>query len=162
MLAAPAGPGSSYDGHPDATAETFRDVDGIRYSVPGDLASLDADGRLQLLGRSSSVINTGGEKVYPGEVETTLLDHPAVRDAVVVGVPDPRWGSAVGAVVALESGASAGPDELAAFVAERLAGYKKPRHVVVAGEIQRLNTGKPDLQWAAAQFTAGAAGTGRA
>ena len=153
MLASPAAPDSGYDGHPESTAETFRTVGGIRYSMPGDLARLDADGRLQLLGRSATVINTGGEKVYPGEVETTLLDHPAVRDAVVVGVPDPRWGSAVAAVVVLESGAGAGPDELAAFVSGQLAGYKKPRHVVIAGEIQRLNTGKPDLQWAAAQVT---------
>jgi len=153
MLASPAAPGSGYDGHPESTAEAFRDVGGIRYSMPGDLARLDADGRLELLGRSSSVINTGGEKVYPGEVESTLLDHPAVRDAVVVGVPDPRWGSAVAAVVVRESGAGAGPEELAAFVDGRLAGYKKPRHVVIVSQIQRLNTGKPDLQWAAAQFT---------
>jgi 3-oxocholest-4-en-26-oate---CoA ligase len=153
MLASPAAPGSGYDGHPESTAEAFRNVDGIRYSMPGDLARLDADGRLQLLGRSSSVINTGGEKVYPGEVENALLDHPAVRDAVVVGVPDPRWGSAVAAVVVQESSASADPDELAAFVSRRLAGYKKPRHVVIVAEIQRLNTGKPDLTWAAAQVT---------
>jgi fatty-acyl-CoA synthase len=153
MLASPAAPGSGYDGHPESTAEAFRDVDGIRYSMPGDLARLDADGRLELLGRSSSVINTGGEKVHPGEVESTLLDHPAVRDVVVVGVPDPRWGRAVAAVVVREDSASAGPDELAAFVAGRLASYKKPRHVRIVDQIQRLNTGKPDLQWAAAQFT---------
>jgi acyl-coenzyme A synthetase/AMP-(fatty) acid ligase len=153
MLASPAAPGSGYDGHPESTAEAFRDVDGIRYSMPGDLARLDADGRLELLGRSSSVINTGGEKVHPGEVESTLLDHPAVRDVVVVGVPDPRWGRAVAAVIVREDSASAGPDELAAFVAGRLAGYKKPRHVRIVDQIQRLNTGKPDLQWAAAQFT---------
>ena len=72
---------------------------------------------------------------------------------VVVGVPDPRWGSAVAAVVVREDSASADPDELAAFVSGRLAGYKKPRHVRIVDQIQRLNTGKPDLQWAAAQFT---------
>jgi 3-oxocholest-4-en-26-oate---CoA ligase len=153
MLASPAAPGSGYDGHPESTAEAFRDVGGIRYSMPGDLARLDADGRLELLGRSSSVINTGGEKVHPGEVESTLLDHPAVRDVVVVGVPDPRWGKAVAAVVVREDSASAGPDELAAFVSGRLASYKKPRHVRIVDQIQRLNTGKPDLQWAVAQFT---------
>jgi acyl-CoA synthetase (AMP-forming)/AMP-acid ligase II len=154
ILAFPAAPGSGYDGHPESTAQAFRDIDGLRYSMPGDLARLDANGRLELLGRSSSVINTGGEKVYPGEVESTLLDHPAVRDAVVVGVPDPRWGSAVAAVVVVqEDSAAAGPAELAAFVSGRLASYKKPRRVVIVDEIQRLNTGKPDLAWAAAQFT---------
>ncbi|MCX6465021.1 MAG: AMP-binding protein [Pseudonocardiales bacterium] len=154
LLAAPVVAGAGYEGDPERTAGAFRDLDVVRYSIPGDMARLDADGRLRLLGRGSQVINTGGEKVYADEVELVLRDHPAVRDAVVLGVPDPTWGSAVAAVVALEAGASAAPDELAAFVAERLAGYKKPRRVAVVDEVTRLNTGKTDLAWARAQFPA--------
>jgi fatty-acyl-CoA synthase len=122
--------------------------------MPGDLATLDADGRLRLLGRGSSVINTGGEKVFTDEVELVLRTHPAVRDTVVLGVPDARWGNVVAAVVSLESGARADPDELGAFVGSRLAGYKKPRRIAVVPEVQRLNTGKADLAWARRQFGA--------
>ncbi|MHA6622962.1 AMP-binding protein [Pseudonocardia sp. DLS-67] len=152
LLAAPVAPVSGYEGDPDRTAGAFHDIDGARYSVPGDMALLEADGRLRLLGRGSSVINTGGEKVYTDEVELVLLEHPAVRDAVVLGVPDPRWGSTVGAVVSLEHGATVDPDALASFVATRLAGYKKPRRVVFVPEVQRANTGKADLGWARRQF----------
>jgi fatty-acyl-CoA synthase len=100
------------------------------------------------------VINTGGEKVFTDEVELALRAHPAVRDAVVLGVPDPRWGSAVAAVVSLQGGTRADPDELGAFVGSRLAGYKKPRRIAVVPEVQRLNTGKADLGWARRQFGA--------
>jgi 3-oxocholest-4-en-26-oate---CoA ligase len=151
-LAAPVVPEAGYEGDQEKTATAFRDLDGMRYSIPGDLATLDADGRLRLLGRSSSVINTGGEKVYADEVELVLRAHPAVRDAVVLGVPDARWGSVVGAVVSLERGAGAAADELGAFVDARLAGYKKPRRIVVVPEVRRLNTGKVDLTWAGRQF----------
>ncbi|QNG50580.1 AMP-binding protein [Pseudonocardia petroleophila] len=154
LLAAPVVAGAGYEGDPEKTAGAFRDIDGVRWSVPGDMARLDADGRLRLLGRGSQVINTGGEKVYADEVELVLRDHPAVRDAVVLGVPDPRWGSAVAAVVSLRAGRSAAPAELGAFVAGRLAGYKKPRRVVVVDEVARLNTGKADLGWARSQFAA--------
>lgn len=154
MLAAPVVADAGYEGDPDTTAGAFRDIDGVRYSIPGDMAQMGADGRLRLLGRGSSVINTGGEKVYADEVELVLRDHPAVRDVVVVGVPDAQWGSTVGAVVALEAGAQATPDDLAAFVAARLAGYKKPRRIAIVPEVQRLNTGKADLRWAGAQFAA--------
>jgi fatty-acyl-CoA synthase len=153
-LAAPVVPGAGYEGDPERTATAFRDLDGVRYSVPGDLARLAADGRLTLLGRGSSVVNTGGEKVYTDEVELVLREHPAVRDAVVLGVPDPTWGSTVAAVVVLVGGATATPDELAGFVGERLAGYKKPRRIAVVADIHRLDTGKNDLAWAAAQFAA--------
>jgi 3-oxocholest-4-en-26-oate---CoA ligase len=152
MLAAPVVPEAGYAGAPEQTAAAFRDLDGIRYSIPGDMAVLEADGRLRLLGRGSSVINTGGEKVYADEVELVLHAHPAVRDVVVLGVPDPRWGSAVAAVVSLERGTHADAAELSAFVAERLASYKKPRHVAVVPEVARLNTGKADLGWARGQF----------
>jgi 3-oxocholest-4-en-26-oate---CoA ligase len=152
-LAAPVVAGAGYLGDQAATDAAFRDIDGVRYSVPGDLARWTPDGRLVLLGRGSSVINTGGEKVYAEEVETVLRSHPAVRDAVVVGVPDPTWGRAVGAVVALSADARASAEELAAFVGERLAGYKKPRHLAFVPEVRRLNTGKNDLAWAAAQLS---------
>ncbi|OLT21827.1 hypothetical protein BJF78_33840 [Pseudonocardia sp. CNS-139] len=109
LLAAPVVAEAGYEGDPEKTAGAFRDIDGVRYSIPGDMALLEADGRLRLLGRGSSVINTGGEKVYADEVELALHEHPAVRDAIVLGVPDPRWGSAVAAVVSLERGARASP-----------------------------------------------------
>ena len=152
FLAAPVVAGAGYEGDPERTAGAFRDLDGVRYSIPGDMAQLTADGRLRLLGRGSQVINTGGEKVYADEVELVLRDHPAVRDAVVLGVPDPTWGSAVAAVVSLVEDGSAGVEELAAFVGERLASYKKPRRIAVVAEVQRLVTGKTDLRWAAARF----------
>jgi acyl-CoA synthetase (AMP-forming)/AMP-acid ligase II len=152
VLAAPVVPEAGYAGDPEKTAAAFRDLDGVRYSIPGDMALLEADGRLRLLGRGSSVINTGGEKVYADEVELVLLSHPAVRDAVVLGVPDPQWGSVVAAVVSLERGTHPDPDELRAFVAGRLASYKKPRRIAVVPEVQRLNTGKADLRWADHQF----------
>lgn len=149
MLAAPVLAGTGYEGDPEKTATAFRDIDGIRYAIPGDTAVLEADGRLRLLGRDSSVINTGGEKVYADEVERVLREHPAVRDAIVLGAPDPRWGSVVAAVLSLQRHATAGPEELAAFVGERLARYKQPRRIVIVDEVQRLVTGKADLQWAA-------------
>jgi len=152
VLAAPVVPEAGYEGDGAKTAGAFRDIDGVRYTMPGDLATLDADGRLRLLGRGSSVVNTGGEKVFTDEVELVLRTHPAVRDAIVLGVPDPRWGNVVAAVVSLERGAGADPDELGAFVGTRLAGYKKPRRIVVVPEVQRLNTGKADLGWARRQF----------
>ena len=152
LLAAPVVPEAGYEGDPEKTAGAFRDIDGVRYSIPGDMAVLEAGGRLRLLGRGSSVINTGGEKVYADEVELALHEHPSVRDAVVVGVPDPRWGSVVAAVVSLERGTSAVPEELSAFVGERLASYKKPRRIAVVPEVSRLATGKADLRWAGRQF----------
>ncbi|TCK22243.1 AMP-binding protein [Pseudonocardia endophytica] len=147
VLAAPVGPRAGYEG--DAGSTAFRDLDGGRWSVPGDMARIGPDGRLTLLGRGSQVINTGGEKVYADEVELVLREHPQVRDVTVLGVPDERWGSVVGAVVALDAGGTATPDELAAFVGDRLAGYKKPRRIVLVDEVHRLVTGKSDLRWAA-------------
>ncbi|MEQ3549439.1 AMP-binding protein [Pseudonocardia nematodicida] len=148
LLAAPVVPGAGYEGDPDRTADAFRDLDGVRWSVPGDMARLGADGRLRLLGRGNQVINTGGEKVFADEVELALRTHPGVRDAVVVGVPDERWGTTVGAVVSLVAGARAGADELAAHVGTQLAGYKKPRRIAIVDEVPRLVTGKADLRWA--------------
>ena len=153
LLAAPVVDGAGYAGDPEKTAGAFRDLDGVRLSIPGDMARLGADGRLELLGRGSSVINTAGEKVYADEVEIVLREHPAVRDVVVVGVPDPTYGSVVGAVVALEHGREADPDTLRDFVSSRLASYKKPRKLLLAPEVERLASGKADLRWAREQLS---------
>lgn len=131
-----------YYGDPEATARSFRTVDGVRYAVPGDYARVRTDGSLVLLGRGSQVINTGGEKVFPEEVEEILKTHPAVADAACVGVPDERFGETVCAVVQ-----AVGPvDEasLIALVKGRLAAYKAPRRVLVVPTIGRSPAGKLD------------------
>ncbi|MFJ8111689.1 AMP-binding protein [Streptomyces sp. NPDC096132] len=146
VLAAPTAAGAHYLGDPARTATTYRDVDGQRYVAPGDLATVDTDGTVTLLGRGSSVINTGGEKVYPDEVEDALRRHPSVRDVTVAGLPHERFGSVVGAVV-VPADQHADPAELTQFVAARLSSFKKPRVVVFVPEIQRLASGKTDLSW---------------
>ena len=133
-----------YHKDPDKSARTFRTVDGQRVSVPGDWATVETDGTITLLGRGSLCINTGGEKVFPEEVEEALETHPCVRDSTVVSVPDAAMGEAVGALVELGPGASATPDELIAHVKERLAGYKAPRHLVIVEDIGRSPNGKAD------------------
>jgi 3-oxocholest-4-en-26-oate---CoA ligase len=131
---------------PDKSAATFIEIDGERYSVPGDFAMVEADGTLTLLGRGSVCINTGGEKVYPEEVEEALKTHPAVHDAVVVGVPDERFGEAITAVVELAPQAEADEDELVDHVRGQLARYKAPRHLVVVDSIARSPNGKVDYR----------------
>ena len=133
---------------PEKTAATFPVIDGVRWSVPGDHARLEADGTITLLGRGSVSINTGGEKVYPEEVEGVLKSHPAVFDAVVVGVPDDRWGERVVAVVQARTGATVTIDELADHAGVHLARYKVPRDLVVVDTITRSPSGKPDYRWA--------------
>ncbi|MFN3515073.1 MAG: acyl-CoA synthetase [Phenylobacterium sp.] len=138
---------TGYYKDPEKSAKTFRIMDGQRWSVPGDWAEVNADGTLKLLGRGSQCINTGGEKVFPEEVEEALKTHPAVRDAVVVGVPDARFGERICAVV--EPEAEAAPptlDELAGHVRTRLAGYKAPRELVVVPSIGRAPNGKVDYK----------------
>jgi fatty-acyl-CoA synthase len=138
---------------PDKTAETFRTYGGRTWSVPGDHATVEADGTIRLLGRGSVCINTGGEKVYPEEVEEALKLHPDVRDANVVGLPDDTWGQAVTALVQLVEGA---PDrdgadresELIAHTKQHLAGYKCPKRVHVVERIHRGPNGKADYRWA--------------
>jgi fatty-acyl-CoA synthase len=128
---------------PERTARIWRVIDGVRYAIPGDLASLDADGKLVLLGRGDGVINTGGEKVFPEEVEQALLAHPAITDAVVFGTPDPRWGQTVTAMVApAEALTGFSDDELTAHLDERLARYKHPRRLVRGDTIPRTPAGK--------------------
>ncbi len=143
-----------YLNDPVKTAATFLEVDGERYLITGDLATLDADGSLELLGRGSQSINTGGEKVHAEEVEAVLHAHPKVADVLVVGVPDERWGSAVTAVVQASS-ANGAPDlpELAAHCKEHLAGYKVPKHLVLVDRVVRSPAGKADYRWAVATAT---------
>jgi fatty-acyl-CoA synthase len=134
---------------PDKSAGTFRTFGGQVWSVPGDWATIDADGTIRLLGRGSVCINTAGEKVYPEEVEETLKLHPAVADVNVVGVPDEKWGQAVTAVVSLEPGATASAEELREHCRETLAGYKCPKMITFVDEVRRGPNGKADYRWAA-------------
>ena len=136
-----------YHDDPDATAATFRVIDGRLHAIPGDHAILDDDGTLRLLGRGRHCINTGGEKVWPEEVEEALKTHPAVADAAVVGVADPEWGQIVGAVVEISSGVPPTPEELARWVGRHLADYKRPRRIAYA-DVKRNAIGKPDYRWA--------------
>jgi len=128
------------------TASTFKVIEGIRWSVPGDWAEVNADGTLKLLGRGSVCINTGGEKVFPEEVEEALKRHATVRDAVVVGVPDARFGERICAVVEPENGETPTLAELSAYVHSQLAGYKAPRELVVVDSIGRAPNGKVDYK----------------
>jgi acyl-CoA synthetase (AMP-forming)/AMP-acid ligase II len=133
----------------EKTAATFPTIDGVRYSVPGDLATIEADGTISVFGRGSMVINTGGEKVFPEEVEAAVKGHPAVFDSLVVGVPDERFGSRVAAVVSLVEDAPAPTvDALADHCRSVIAGYKVPRDLVVVDKVRRKVTGKGDYAWA--------------
>ena len=134
-----------YYGDPVKTAKTFLQIRGHRYVVPGDWARSNGDGTIDLLGRLSAVVNTGGEKVFPTEVEQVLLDHPSVGDAIVFGLPHPRFGEAVSAMVSPAEGAEIEPVDLLEFVGERLAGFKKPRHLFVRASLDRSLTGKVEL-----------------
>jgi 3-oxocholest-4-en-26-oate---CoA ligase len=132
---------------PEKSARTFVEIDGARYSIPGDYATVEADGTLKLLGRGSVCINTGGEKVYPEEVEEALKTHPAVRDAVVVGVPDEKFGEAITAVVEAAPGAGALDEaDVIAHVKGRLAAYKAPKRVIPVDTIGRAPNGKVDYK----------------
>jgi acyl-CoA synthetase (AMP-forming)/AMP-acid ligase II len=133
---------------PEKTASTFPVIDGVRWSVPGDHARLEADGTITVLGRGAVSINTGGEKVYPEEVESALKSHADVFDAVVVGVPDDRWGERVVAVVAPRAGAEVRLDALVEHLRPHLASYKLPRGLVVVDDVVRSPSGKPDYRWA--------------
>jgi 3-oxocholest-4-en-26-oate---CoA ligase len=138
-----------YHKDPERSARTFVEIDGERWSLPGDMATIDADGTIHLLGRGAMCINTGGEKVYPEEVEAVLKSHPAVADAVVLGAPDERFGQRVVAVIAVTAGQTA-PDleALQTHGRAHLAGYKVPRALYVAPEIPRTPAGKADYAWA--------------
>ena len=137
-----------YLGDPDKSAQTFVEVDGERWALIGDEATVEADGTVKVLGRGSQCINTGGEKVYPEEVEEPLRAHPGVDDVVVVGIPDERWGERVVAVVQPKSGATVDLEALQSFARQHVAGYKVPRDLVTVDEVVRSPAGKPDYRWA--------------
>jgi acyl-coenzyme A synthetase/AMP-(fatty) acid ligase len=134
-----------YYNDPVKSAATFPIIDGVRYSLPGDFATIDADGTITLLGRGSLCINTAGEKVFPEEVEEVLKTHPSVRDAIVVGIPDDRFGQAVAAVVVTED-VNFEKDAVIAHVRARLAHYKAPRSIIVVVDLGRAANGKVDYR----------------
>ena len=140
-----------YYNDPEKTAQTFVEVDGVRWSIPGDYATVEADGSITLLGRGSVSINSGGEKIYPEEVESAVKSHPDVWDAVVVGLPDPRWGQRVTAVVQAREGASPSLESIQAHCRSKIAGYKVPRDLHLVDEVVRSPSGKPDYRWAVAE-----------
>ncbi|ETB48273.1 acyl-CoA synthetase [Mycobacterium avium subsp. paratuberculosis 10-8425] len=136
------------------TAETFKTFNGVRYAIPGDYALVEEDGTVTMLGRGSVSINSGGEKIYPEEVEGALKGHPDVFDALVVGVPDPRYGQHVAAVVQPRPGTRPSLAELDRFVRSEIAGYKVPRSLWLVDEVKRSPAGKPDYRWAKEQTEA--------
>ncbi len=149
-----------YYNDPVKTAKTFPVIGGRRYAVPGDRATLEADGTIRLLGRDSVTINSGGEKIFAEEVEHALKHHPAVYDAVVVGLPHERFGQQVTAVVRLRPGAEATADSLRDAARAHVAAYKLPRDVVFVDEIVRSPSGKADYRWARATAEAKLAARG--
>ncbi len=159
----PVGPGSDVIGKiaryghipleyykdPVKSAEVYvTSVDGTRYSMPGDFARVEPDGQITLLGRGSVCINSGGEKIYPEEVEAAVKSHPDVYDAVVVGVPDERWGSRVAAVIQARDGATPELESIQDHCRSKIAGYKVPRELHFVTTMQRSPSGKADYPWA--------------
>ena len=138
-----------YYNDPVKTAETFIHVDGVRYAMPGDFATVEADGSITLLGRGSVSINSGGEKIFPEEVESEVRSHPEVFDAIVVGAPDERWGQRVAAIIQPRADKHPTLEDIQAHCREAIAGYKVPRQLHVVETIQRSPSGKPDYRWAA-------------
>jgi acyl-CoA synthetase (AMP-forming)/AMP-acid ligase II len=136
---------TGYYGDPEKTARSFPVINGQRYVMPGDWARAGGDGSIELLGRLSAVVNTGGEKVFPAEVEDVLLTHPSVDDAIVFGLPDARFGEAVCAMIAPVRGESIDTTALVAHLDAHLAGFKKPRHFFVRDTLGRSQTGKVEL-----------------
>jgi len=146
MLAYSGGMPVGYYQDSEKTAKTFRDIRGTRHVMPGDYVTVAEDGTVEFLGRGSSVINSGGEKVYPAEVEEALFAHPAVADCAVVGMTDPRWGEAVTALVVLNDGMPTTEQTLVEHVGARMAGYKKPRAVVFVDSLARSPSGKLNMR----------------
>lgn len=142
-----------YFNDPGATADTFPVIDGERYAIPGDRATIEQDGTIRVLGRDSLVVNTGGEKVFVEEVEDVLRTHPMVADALVVGRPSERWGQEVAALVQLHTAGAVDEAELQALCRTTLAGFKVPKSVRFVTKIGRLGNGKPDYRWAKQRVT---------
>jgi acyl-CoA synthetase (AMP-forming)/AMP-acid ligase II len=143
---------------PEKTAATFVTIDGERWVIPGDLATIEEDGRITVFGRGSVCINSGGEKIFPEEVEAAIKAHPDIVDAVVVGVPDERWGQRVAAVVQTKNGADVTLAAIDAHCRNKIAGYKVPRQLKIVDQIVRHPSGKPDYRWAAATARGSAGG----
>ena len=141
----PPGPVGYYK-DPEKTARTFRMINGVRYSIPGDWCLVEPDGSLTLLGRGSACINTAGEKVFPEEVEEALKTHPSVADALVVGLPDPKWGQSVTGVVHLHPGHTLDEGALVHHVRQHLAPYKSPKRIVTGEVNLRAPNGKADYK----------------
>ena len=140
-----------YLNDPDATRNTFPEIDGKRVVISGDRAALEEDGTLRLHGRDSLVVNTGGEKVFVEEVEEVLRAHPAIADALVVGRPSERWGEEIVALVELRKGADAAGAQLHAHCTAQLARFKAPKEFIFVGQVRRLGNGKADYRWAKRQ-----------
>lgn len=140
------------------TAETFPVINGVRYSIPGDYATIEADGTITLLGRGSVCINSGGEKIYPEEVEEALKSHPDVVDCNVVGLPDERWGQSVTAVLSVAGGVEVDDQTLIEHARSKIAAYKAPKGIFRVDEVRRGPNGKPDYAWARETAEALAAG----
>ena len=138
-----------YYNDPVKTAEVFITVDGTRYTMPGDFATIEADGTITLLGRGSVSINSGGEKIFPEEVESAVRSHPDVFDAIVVGAPDERWGQRVAAIIQPRGAKQPTLEEIQEYCRDHIAGYKVPRQLHVVDTIERSPSGKPDYRWAA-------------
>jgi 3-oxocholest-4-en-26-oate---CoA ligase len=155
MVAAGGNVPLGYFKDPDKSARTFRVINGERYSFPGDFATVEADGTLVLLGRGSQVINTGGEKVFPEEVEEAVKRVEGVLDCLVVGIADEKFGNAVTAVVSLVPGASVNAATIIASVKGDLAGFKAPKTVVFVDEIPRAPNGKANYKTAQQMAEAG-------
>jgi acyl-CoA synthetase (AMP-forming)/AMP-acid ligase II len=144
-----------YYNDPVKTAQTFFEVRGTRYVMPGDFATIEADGSITLLGRGSIVINSGGEKIFPEEVESAVRSHPDVMDAIVCGAPDERWGQTVAAIIQPRVGHEAPSlESIQDHCRESIAGYKLPRRLHVVAAVERSPSGKPDYTWATAIVTA--------
>jgi fatty-acyl-CoA synthase len=137
-----------YLGDADKTARTFPTIDGVRYAVPGDRAVWRADGAIELLGRDSVTINSGGEKIFAEEVEQALAHHPDVYDVVVCGRPSERWGQEVVALVQLQPGSTVTDDELLEECGNHLARYKFPKAILRVDHLVRSPAGKADYRWA--------------
>jgi acyl-CoA synthetase (AMP-forming)/AMP-acid ligase II len=133
---------------PKKTAETFIEIGGDRWVIPGDMATIDADGMITVFGRGAVCINSGGEKIFPEEVEEVLKAHPEVEDAIVVGVPDDRWGQRVAAVVQPRASCNPAVSSVEAHCRKHIAGYKVPKEFHFVGKVQRQPSGKPDYKWA--------------
>ncbi len=149
-----------YYNDPKKTAEVFITVRGTRYVMPGDFATVESDGSITLLGRGSIVINSGGEKIFPEEVESAVRSHPDVMDAIVCGAPDERWGQTVAAIIQPRVGHEAPSlESIQEHCRTSIAGYKLPRRLHVVDVVERSPSGKPDYTWATSIVTAADAAT---